>query len=170
MGRRYLNGEIEWTKFVRNQFPRAVGFERKGEKFIRHVVLDKDYYIYEIWKHLNTHHCWAAVYPESYIQKDLFDCLPFDFDGHEHPLEKAFKEATDFSSYLKDVYNYEPRLYFSGRGFHLYIDFKPTEIKHFKAVTRKLYSVIRGIIQSETLDFSIVGDKRRIMIYNAYQQ
>jgi len=155
--------EEEWIKFVRGQFPRAVGFERKGEPFIRHIVLDKDYYIYEIWKHLNTHHCWAAVYSESSIQKNLFDCLPFDFDGHEHPIELAFKEAKDFFSYLKEVYNCEPRLYFSGRGFHLYIDFKPVELTRFKSVARRFYSAARQIIQSETMDFSICGDKRRIM-------
>jgi len=158
-----LSCEEEWIKFVRGQFPRAVGFERKGEPFIRHVVLDKDYYLYDIWKYLNTHHCWAAVYSEASIQKNLFDCLPFDFDGHEHSLEKALKEAKDFYSYLKEVYNYEPRLYFSGRGVHLYIDIKPVELKHFKTVARKFYSSVRQILQSDTLDFSIVGDKRRIM-------
>jgi len=158
-----LNVEDEWIRFVKGQFPRAVGFESKPEHFIRHVVLDKDYYTYEIWKYLNTHHCWAGVYSEPAIQKDMFDCLPFDFDGHEHPIKLAYKEALDFYSYLKEVYEYEPRMYFSGRGLHLYLDFKPVELKHFKQLTRRFYTAVRQIIGSETLDFSIVGDKRRIM-------
>jgi hypothetical protein len=156
--------EDEWVKFVRGQFPHYLAFQTgKNQPFERLTALDKNYYLYEIWKHLNSHNCWARVYSEHSIQKQEFDCLPFDFDGHEYPLELAHKEALSFNSHLKDIYNYEPRMYFSGRGVHCYIDFNPIKLDYFKPIARKFYTNIKQIIKSETMDFAIVGDWNRIM-------
>ena len=92
----------------------------------------------------------------------MFDCIAFDFDSED--IKKAYDESRSLYSYLKDIYNYEPRFNFSGKkGFHIYIDFKPAELKNFKRSVRRFYSTIRQILQLDTLDFSIVGDRRRLM-------
>jgi hypothetical protein len=143
----------EWIKFLRYelvpiQFPRDMFISRiKVRNLAEYLWLLSKYY----W---NTD-CYVALYSDYQIKNNLFDTIFIDIDGRDkqEALEKLVRIQTPLG---RQGISY--RVYFSGRkGFHVYIDFPPTELKH------PSYTMTQFLKQFKSIKGECVGDVRRLV-------
>lgn len=132
--------------FSSNKFPRTVGtpqqFLVKSEsEYLKTILVKRKYYS-----------VFTSLYSEKDVASLTVDKIFIDIDGPS--LAKALEVTRKLVASLKELYEAEPLVYFSGcRGFHIYIHFKPLTISH--------PSVLRTFVEKylpkvEGLDYKVV--------------
>jgi len=101
--------------------------------------------------------CYSAIFANWQIRRRQFDTIFLDVDGHEN--ENGAEENIFRVIDVLDGKGIKYRLYDSGRGYHVYIDFDVVRLEHYGSVVRKWVSDI-GIM--DYVDKSVVGDIRRM--------
>jgi len=144
----------------KGKWPRE--FAKKLKRgFHRNDRLDSAEELYNKAEFFDFEDCYCSVYAfkewhdEAVIRKHsaIIDCLVFDLD-HADPMI-AFKEAKKLIKWLMDR-NITPRVYFSGaKGFHVYIDFKPIELKNPAEAIKRAGVYIKERLKLRTVDTAI---------------
>lgn len=115
-------------------------------------------------------HCYIAVYKfrDNNFKEPIIDRIFLDFDAEEGSIEDCWIEVKSFAQFLQSI-KIEPVIVFSGKkGFHLYIFFPETQLKHPKEAISRLVSLLVSRFESEKktklkyLDKKVVGDIRRL--------
>lgn len=143
-------------------FPREVGVKING-RVPRRVVDEIDF-----WDFLFANK-WTDVYANIFSQRQkatrLYDTILIDVDYHKgNDVWEQIERSYDM--YVKIVENileqgFYPRLYFTGRGFHIYIDFKPTRIEFYPKVIKRWFAKVFDI-SKELVDMKVLGDRNRM--------
>ncbi|MGQ9743861.1 MAG: hypothetical protein ACUVQW_04515 [Candidatus Bathycorpusculaceae bacterium] len=109
--------------------------------------------------------CWVTAQP--FLERDMVASVEkfyFDFDSPK--ILEAYKEANMLADTLRENYNAEPLLTYSGRkGYHCYVWLqKPVcfdengEAKLFYETAQKM--ILSGL-KFQTLDMQVIGDVKR---------
>jgi len=139
---------------IDNNFPRDVGFPD------RRKVYNWWQYVRMVELNMHCNNIYVSLYSDSYIEKGLWDKLFFDIDAHDGSLPKAHIDMLRLYDYLHAEFNAEPRVYFTGNGFAVYLDFEPVSIDKWSI---RYFGV--EIVQKagcKRVDTAPIGDKRRI--------
>ena len=128
-----------WMR-LRNPFPREYGLKRTVVNSLDDIIAN--------WKGVDE---YLSIFSKKQIEKEELDTLFFDID-------------TGYKGYLcfiKKIKKLPSRLYFSGRGIHVFYDLKQS------IVGRKVYrEFARAVMDSYNLkdivDSSVVGDVMRM--------
>lgn len=101
----------------------------------RSTVISERQYIQSLSSIYKKKDCYVSVFSDWQIENSIFDTIFLEFDAHDdnsdiaaelmlnkHLLDKKLKK-------LKVAY----RCFFSGRGFHYYLDFEPSYMKDYKS-------------------------------------
>jgi hypothetical protein len=150
----------EWFS-VEYGFGREV-FQDKTRVFIDSYGQFKEYFE---WCKATRSPCWMSVQRfKARNQVSTVEKLFFDFDG---PLIKAWKEASTFAQHLKQHYDVEPLLLFSGRkGYAVYVWLANPQHFEDNKSAKMFYKTAQNILlkglKFETLDQQPIGDIKRI--------
>jgi len=138
-------------------FPREVNLRR-------YVVKDE----VEFYDYLFTNK-WTDVYANVFAQwqksYSKFDTVFVDIDIHEgNEYWSQIEESYEEMQKVRDVLEKEGlagRWYFTGRCFHVYIDFPVTHLEYYSDIIRYQWAVdvFRNI---DSIDTRVVGDKNRM--------
>lgn len=137
--------------------------------FPRHITLTRDtitheYDFYSFYKVNQAMDVYLSVFSMYQIRRRLFDTIFIDIDpddGLTYPKEKflsAYEKFYEVKTILDDA-GYVYRTYFSGSGFHIYIDFDIVRLEHYRDVVRDFLAEL-GIIKY--VDTHVVGDMMRM--------
>lgn len=155
-------------EFVGNKFPRSGGLPWKSNKFHEYFLFNSIEDIENFIKDNNETNCYCSVYYYTeYTQTNrnkftaVIDTIPFDFDSDD--LEISFTDLKIILSWCKR-HNIEPRIHFSGgKGWHLYLDIEPINLRNPQQVLAKFGREIKKSAQVESLDQVLFGDLERII-------
>lgn len=134
-----------WT---RNQpFPREVQLNRtivKSEQELLQAYTQQNFY--------------SSIFNLRQIFYEEYDTLFFDIDGKQGGVTESFGKLETF---LKNVEGQVSRLYFSGVGFHVFIDLEKViqgkeNYRHFSKQFAEHYNLL------DLIDHSALGDVRRV--------
>ncbi len=157
MGR--LEDEIDvWLRadYLSNVFPREVSLKRR-------IVRDE----VDFWDYLNSIK-WVGGYSNVWAQwqkaRRKFDTVLIDIDDHSEgkTFDEQVEGAYEALGKVRDILDSEGlvgRWYFSGRGFHVYIDFP---IKHLELYTEVVrYQWAKKLFKQveENIDTTVIGNK-----------
>ncbi|MCL6579266.1 MAG: hypothetical protein K6T73_07765 [Candidatus Bathyarchaeota archaeon] len=115
-----------WRKFLRShlipqQFPRDMFLNRAK-------VYSEEQYLKELCKNYLNGNCFISLYTDYQISQGIIDCIFLEIDAYT--VEQAIRDCTQLVKAL-DGMNAQYRIYFSGRrGFHIYLEFTPVQLKH----------------------------------------
>jgi|Deesub1362A_J573_1020465.scaffolds.fasta_scaffold00164_29 hypothetical protein len=147
----------ELKKHYKDRWPREFG-HKFDHSFMRNERVNDQYEVKNLLKFYDFLDCYCSVYAfrewhdlsEIRKQSAIIDTIVFDLDSED--LRVAFKEGRKLVEYLlsKDT---TPRVYFSGRrGFHVYLDFPPIELKNKSEVIKRFGIRIRDELNLKTVD------------------
>ena len=143
--------------------------------FPRHLTLTRDiinneYEFYSFYKLNLATDIYMSVFSLYQVRRRLFDTIFIDIDPckkYVYPRElflDAYEKFMEVKQILDDN-DYTYRVYFSGRGFHIYIDFNIVRLEHYQGVVKKFLAEL-GIIdsngQSKYVDTRVIGDMMRM--------
>lgn len=139
---------------VKYLFPRVVGKSR--------IVVVDDLSFYDLAKRMSMTDIYAGIFAEWQINSKKFDTIFLDIDSHKvKSWEEGFTQSFDkLKEVVEKLSDLSLRVYFTGRGFHVYIDFPLTEFMNYKNAVRG-FLLSRGI-DSSLVDWQVVGDYKRI--------
>lgn len=140
-----------WLKHAYDGFPREVGYKRllvwSEEEFVQAIG--------QLFEEHTTTTVNIGLFPGHY-SKLWSNKVFIDLDG-----QGVWSEMRRIYSWLKLEYNYEPRIYFSGKkGFHLYIDFMPLVVKEPREILRGFGEWLKERLKLETLDLQVFEPRR----------
>lgn len=108
----------------------------------RATVINMQQYLQSLSSIYKKKDCYISVFSDWQIENRIFDTIFLEFDAHDetsnvtnelmlnkHLLDKKLKK-------LKIGY----RCFFSGRGFHYYLDFEPSYMKDYKSTVLEFLS------------------------------
>ncbi|RKY97260.1 MAG: hypothetical protein DRQ10_08805 [Candidatus Hydrothermota bacterium] len=103
---------------------------------------------------------YLAVFSVKQTAMNIYDTILIDIDGAElnDSLSKAKSAIAKIESELGI---YPTRIYFSGRGFHLYYDFETfiLSLADYRAIANTFRKTLRN---QPGIDFHVLGDVRRM--------
>lgn len=156
-----LEDEIDiWLRMDKlgKVFPREVSLKRK-------VVKDE----FEFYSYLIDNK-WIDVYANVFAQwqkaYSKFDTVLIDIDEHSLPsYYEQIERVYEIMGVVRDILEREGllgRWYFTGRGFHCYIDFPVKNLEYYTDMIR--YDWARELFDSlrQNIDFGVIGDKNRM--------
>jgi len=154
--------ELEiWLRNSENIYPRRVTLKRmfvnNDVELIDKVILNNGNFV--------------NIFSEYQRVHNIFDTMFIDIDVHNKNL--SFLDRLNLLIHkvdiLKDLLEKEDlvgRWYFTGNGFHCYIDFPNLKFKNKKVYSRTvrklLYEVIEKHLQEDIIDFQVLGDSNRM--------
>jgi|Deesub1362A_J573_1020465.scaffolds.fasta_scaffold00327_24 hypothetical protein len=115
---------LKWMR-VDNPFPREIGKLRR----VANDMIDLYDYI-EFQKGID---CYASIFANWQVVRRMFDVVWLDIDDHEGrgDLNNKLERVLDL------LHEYEPRVYFTGRGYHVYLLIELTRLESYNEVVRK---------------------------------
>ena len=135
-----------WARAGRvSEFPRAVGFER--------VEVKDEVELYEYVQKCGWLDCYSALFARG----EKFDTVLMDVDGHDSQWNADVK-VSKLLRVLKDR-GLKHRVYWTGRGYHVFVDFEPVKLNDYRAVMLKWFEVL-GV--KELIDLNASGSENRI--------
>lgn len=146
------------TNKLKRVFPREVSLRRK-------VVKDEvEFYGYLFDE--NWHDVYANVFAQWQKAYSKFDTVLVDIDEHSLPdywsqIEVAFEVMGKVRDILEKEGLYG-RWYFTGRGFHVYIDFPLSNIEYYTEIVRYDWAKELFDKMKKNIDLRVVGDKNRM--------
>lgn len=156
-----LDLKNEWLEHFGDAipFPRDVGFpERIKAKSMTDFekLVSRGFY---------TNNVYASVYSDIQIENNQYEKFFVDFDTNigslSNTLDEVWGDVRTFWRYMRDSYDLNGRMYFSGGGFHFYADFEMEVIRNLKAL--KIWIMkIADDLNIGSIDPAPLGDKSRI--------
>jgi len=149
---------------VSNPFPRGVGYESGGH-FRRPMVKDMETLIRMV-KLYGESGFYINIFSKEQMDKKIIDTIWLDVDGNkgdkpDMASEHAYMKLIEVKDVLKA---YHPRYYYSGVGFHIWLDIEPIPIKHYYSLIAKFldnHNLLNGsetsLIDRQTIDFNRVS-------------
>jgi len=147
---------------TKERFPREFGAKLKNGGFVRNIIVRSVDDLARECKRRDLTDCYCTVFsfadPGNQARWDrntiVFDEIFIDLDSQN--LETSFKDAQKLVSYLLS-FDITPRVYFSGsKGFHIHIDFPPTQLENPKGVWQKVFRYFQSRLKLKTLDFNVI--------------
>jgi len=131
----------------------------------RKIVKNKSEYASFVKNQNNRTNVYTTVYDFGYFSETakvdssvILDRVFLDFDAHDDNLEKAFEDTKNVSSYLRSK-DYEHTMFFSGKGFHIFVFGERTfDIRQIHAFHKEIKTLLP---QENTLD-DRVGQPTRL--------
>lgn len=122
----------------------------------RKIVQTKNEYIDFVNSQNNKTNVYTTVYDfknfsdSAKIESSvILDRIFLDFDAHDGDLEKAYNDVCLIMNHVKEN-DWEHSLFFSGRGFHLFIEGEPTNsIRNIQVFFKQMKSLLG---EDSTLD------------------
>lgn len=135
----------------------------------RKIVFTKNEYINFVNAQNNKTNVYTTVYDFGQFSENakidstvIIDRIFLDFDAHEEDLDKAWRDVKTVMNYVIEK-DYEYTLFFSGRGFHLFVFGEKTDnMRNVQTLFREIkdYLVLK-VGQDITLD-ERVGQTTRL--------
>ncbi len=158
----------EIRKWSRELFPRGFGV-KIGSSYVRMGLLLNIDELFALLKRVNRD-VYVNVFSVGQIENNVYDTFLLDIDSHlydpktkskyELSLETTYDRMREVTSKLEDAgLNY--RVYFSGRGFHIYVDYVPVEIKRFSETALRYMAIVLDDVFGY-VDTRVLVDKNRI--------
>lgn len=144
----------QWKSFLRyhlvpEQFPRDMYLTRAK-------VHSESQYINELQSNYLTGNCFLSLYTDAQIEHGIVDCIFLEIDAHA--IDEAIKNCA-YVQKLLDQMNCSYRLFFSGRrGFHIYLEFAPVQLKNPRMSIRKFVERLPTF-----LDPHVVGNLQQLV-------
>ena len=156
------------SEFTNNEFPRSGGLPWKSNKFHEYFIFNSIEELESFIKENKETNCYCSVYHYTeYTQTNrnkfsaVITTIPFDFDSDD--LNLAFNDLKTIFAWCKR-HTIEPRIHFSSnKGFHLYIDLQPINLKNPQQVLAKFGREIKKSAKVDSLDLVLFGDLERII-------
>lgn len=140
----WMNEFEIWARKDRVQaFPRCVGFER--------LQVGDEVELYDYMK-MNR---WIDCYSTIFARTSKFDTVLMDVDGHDGQGDLRLNNVLKKLNKAKLKF----RLYATGRGYHVYVDFEPVKLNDYRHVMLTWFKKL-GV--SELIDLVASGSERRI--------
>lgn len=149
--------QSQWLEHCKHRFPRDVAFPWR----IKNV--DKETFLREVRRRLETHNIYAGVYSYDEINSMKIDTVFIDIDISYDKLGKGV--VMNFVYHICEKYGGMPRVYFTGnRGFAVYIDFdKHIKIENTLGVKKWIDSlVLESKSNPSVFDTAVWGDLKRV--------
>ena len=155
-------------RWMRGEYYRDVLIICSGSSIERYLVLNKQVFkrLYNRYgRSMNNCGFYASVYSLRQQQQSRYDTILLDIDVHieDKPIPyivaEAHKQLRTVLAILKKKGIEEYRIYFTGRGYHIYIDFPEEQIYGFNRVAREF---VKWLGVHRYVDMKVVGDKRRV--------
>ena len=145
-----------WLKHlgIDSNFPRDLGFPERVK------VQNWWHYLRTVELNWQTNNIYVSLYSDYYIQSSIWDKIFFDVDAHDGELEDAYADALRLYDHLHSEFGATPRVYFTGNGFAVYLDFHPVVADKF-AVKLFAHEIVNKAKVSH-VDKLPFGDARRI--------
>ena len=135
----------------------------------RRIVRSKNEYIDFVKSQNNRTNVYTTVYDFRHFSDNakiestvILDRIFLDFDGHDNDLDDAYADVKMVMEKIvgEDIMH---TLFFSGRGFHLFLDGEPTnDIRNIQAYHRELKALLKSKVNRKlTLD-DRVGQATRL--------
>jgi hypothetical protein len=142
---------------MKDRFPRDVAFV-KDKNAWRIKNLDKSMLLQEVRRRFDEYNVYVSVYSYPEIENMTFDTFYLDIDA----IKK--KVLMDFSSYVVSKYGGVPRVYFTGRGFAMYLDLERyIKIKHKETLRAWIEKIVVDSGQKVSdFDTAVWGDIKRV--------
>jgi len=99
--------------------------------------------------------CYVSVFTDYQIWMGIYDTVLLDIDGD---VEDPYSDMRTVYSILKNNL-LDGRVYYTGRGYHIYIDFMPIRIDRYSDRVRRWAEEL-GILKY--VDRKVLGDIRRM--------
>lgn len=152
-----MNQQQMWWQHIRGEkppFSRDVAFPHRLK------ANTKQDYINYIQQNEGENNCFTSVYSDYLLKQNKYDKLFVDLDRTEkhNTLRSLRAEMLKFVNELEEKFDCSPRVYFSGNGFAVYIDFAPVELETPDAMRR----FVLDQFDTEVLDTHPLGDRRRV--------
>jgi len=133
---------IVWT---RNNFPIEYGLNRISmmnfNELMQHYVADL----------IIGNDVYGSVFSRKNIAEKVYDTIFIDVDNGYECFRKVVSKLME--------YDIRARYYFSGRGYHIYIDFRPIVLNDYSKCARDF---IKEIGIDTMVDMCVIGDVRRM--------
>ena len=157
------------NEFVGGKFSRSMGNPVRCNHFREYYIANSVEDIEDFIKENNEINCYCSIYSYTeYNQTNrnkfsaVIDTIPFDFDDSDD-LNIAFNDLKTIFSWCKR-HNIEPRINFSSnKGFHLYVDIEPINLRNPQQVLAKFGREIKRSAKVDSLDLVLFGDLERII-------
>ncbi len=143
-----------WLRNNENVFPREFT-EKSKYKMCRFVINTKNDYIRLTKQFSET---YLNVFSQYQKTNRLFDTIFIDIDCHDYDdyymnIDEAYEKFLSIHHKLIDFDIYT-RCYFTGMGFHVYIDFPQTKLQFYREV---VINFIKNDLQLNEYDTQVVG-------------
>lgn len=155
-----------WT---RGAYPRGVALKIGGQVLRLGYVLDEDEAKVFV-KRLKNKDLYMNVFSYEQIEANMYDVFLLDVDSHlydpregvkyEIGLEETYDRARSVVDKLEDA-GLSYRAYFSGRGFHIYVDYELVYIENFGRVAMHFMVDVLGDAFGY-IDTRVLVDKNRV--------
>lgn len=143
-------------------FPREVG-RKINNQVPRWVADELDFW--EFWERWNVDK-YANIFSQRQKTIRLYDTILFDIDYHNgggfQEIEKAYEYYVKVHDMLRDAGIVSTRVYFTGRGFHVYVDFPPTRLEFYPKVIDEWVLSTIGEEILKFVDVRVLGDRNRM--------
>lgn len=158
MGRVSLRKEREkWLRFFK--FPREYGFRINGNFYRGGYIIDWDE-LNVLLQRFENKDIHLGIFSVEQIKTSTYDTVLMDIDAHDGDYEGAWKKVRKIVDILENK-SLSYRLYFTGRGFNVYVDFEPLYFENYKWVVIQFLKSLLGE-KYKWLDSAVIGDVRRV--------
>jgi len=134
----------EVRKWSRDRFPREAGLKREFVHDMRELI---NYIGCQGYTD-----CFASVFGLAQWEQNIYDTVLLDVDGGYGDLQRVL-------TILDEVGLPNRRVYFTGRGFHVYIDFPEHHIDNYG---KRVRMWAEDCLLTKYVDRHVLGDKRRM--------
>lgn len=154
--------EVEiWLRRKDNNFPRQVSMKRilvnSEVDLIKRAIIMKQNYV--------------NIFSEYQRDNNIFETMFIDIDEHSKDLDFSdrmnilLKKVDILNKYLEKE-DLTGRWYFTGNGFHCYIDYPDLVWRsrrlYSKTIRNFWYEIIEKELQKDIIDFNVLGDSNRL--------
>ena len=154
------------------KFPRAVwagSHIKNAPQMKRKIVLTKNDYINFVKIQNNRTNVYTTVYDFEHFSETaqidssvILDRIFLDFDGHDGDLKNAYRDIKVLMDWVIEQ-NISHTLFFSGRGFHLFLDGERTDnIRNIQAYFKEIKNMLIEKVGIENTLDDRVGQKTRL--------
>ena len=154
----------QWRIHVGSEdaFPRDLAFVKDPSPLPkRFKVFDWHSFVQQVWLHIGNLDVFVAIFSDDQQNHNKYNTIFIDIDAPN--LQDAYDDVQLISTFAWKTKTISPRIYFSGKkGFHIFLDFEPTNFKHYKEVARRYVDTLVDALGLEYVDLACVGDTARV--------
>ena len=154
----------QWRHHVGGEdaFPRDLAYVKDPSPLSkRFKVYDWHAFVLEVWRHIGNLDTFVAIFSDDQINHNVYDKIFIDIDAPN--LQDAYDDVQKLKAFEVKTHTISMRTYFSGKkGFHVFLDFPPTQFEHYKEVSRQYVETLENALDLNYIDYSVVGGITRL--------